>query len=258
MSLASRFFLPALCLLGLSVSPVAAQDRVLSFSVTGGAQVAPRYFGSNDLRIGPSGAVGFQGLRFGSVQLGDPDGPKLFAPGTELRGAFRFIPKREGARELQGMDDVKASFEVGLRAQHAAENWQVFTDLRYGVIGHKAIAGEVGANLIYRGANGFVLHGGPRAEFGNSRFARSYFGVTAAEANATGPNLTQFTPSGGFHSIGLELGAYQPLSDDWGVTGSLRFDRLRGGAAASPIVQQGRRDQVSAQIGLTRHFNLRF
>ncbi|MCC5964711.1 MAG: MipA/OmpV family protein [Natronohydrobacter sp.] len=244
--------------LGALALPAQAQNNALSFSLTGGAKVSPKYFGSSDYRVGPTGSIGFNGLSFGSVQIGDPDGPTQFAPGAALRGAFRFIPKREGKNELAGMEDVKASLEVGLRAHYTEEFWHVYADLRYGVIGHKAIAGEVGADLIWRDPSGLVLHGGPRAEFGNSRFNRTYFGVTAAEEAASGPALTRYTPSGGFHSVGLEIGAYQPLNADWGLTGAVRYDRLRGDAARSPIVQQGSRNQFSAEIGLTRHFNLRF
>lgn len=238
--------------------PAQAQERALSFSVTGGVTALPKYFGSSDYRLGPSGGFGFNALSFGAVQLGDSSGPTQFAPGAALRGSLRYIPKRKGENELLGMDDVKASLELGVRAQYTEEFWHVFADLRYGVIGHKAIAGEVGADLIWRAPSGLVLNAGPRAEFGNSRFNRTYFGVTAAEAAATGPALTQYTPSGGFNSIGLEIGAYQPLSADWGITGAVRYDRLRGDAARSPIVQQGSRNQFSAEIGLTRHFNLRF
>ncbi|TVQ01830.1 MAG: MipA/OmpV family protein [Roseinatronobacter sp.] len=238
--------------------PAFAQDRALSFSVTGGAGVSPSYFGADDHKIGPTGSFGFTGLRFGAVQLGDPDGPTQFAPGTGLRGAFRYIAKRKGKDELAGLEDVSAAIEVGVGLQHTADWWQVYGDLRYGVIGHKALAGELGMNLIYRGESGLVLHAGPRAEFGNARFARTYFGVTDAEATEAAFADAAYRPSGGFQSVGLEVGAYQPLSADWGVTGSLRYDRLRGDAAASPIVQQGQRNQISAQIGLTRHFNLRF
>lgn len=244
--------------LGALALPAQAQDRALSFSLTGGAQVAPKYFGSDSYSVGPSVSFASGGLRFGGFELGNTDGPVLFAPGTGIRGSFRYIAKRSGKDELDGLEDVKASVEAGIGLHHTTEFWQVYADLRYGVIGHKALAGKVGANLIYRGDSGLVLHAGPRAEFGDSRFARTYFGITAAEDNASAPNLTEYTPSGGFHSIGLEAGAYQPLNDDWGITGTLRYDRLRGDAARSPIVQQGSRNQISAQIGLTRHFNLRF
>jgi len=235
--------------------PAAAQDRALAFSLTGGVSVVPRYFGADSSRIAPSGSFGFTGLRFGTVQLGDPNDPRLFAPGTGVRGAFRYIPKREGKDELAGLKDVKAALELGLGLQHTSEHWQVYGTLRYGVIGHRAFAGEIGANALYRGGGGLIVHAGPRAEFGNARFMRTYFGITPAEAS---PALAVYRPGGGLYSVGVEIGAYQPLSANWGITGSVRYDRLRGDAAASPIVRQGRRNQLTATIGLTRHFNLRF
>lgn len=240
----------------LCATPVVAQDDVLAFSVTGGARVAPDYFGASGRSVSPAIGFGFQGLQFGGTELGDPEGPKVFAPGAGLRGSFRFIGEREGVKALAGLNKVDAALELGLGVHYTSDIWQVFADLRYGVVGHKGITGELGANLIYRAPNGLVLNAGPRAEFGSSRFTNTYFGVTAAESGPSG--LAAYTASGGVYSVGLELGAYQPLSDDWGITGLVRYDRLRGDAAGSPIVQQGSRDQVSAEIGLTRHFNLRF
>jgi outer membrane scaffolding protein for murein synthesis (MipA/OmpV family) len=246
----------ALAVVAANALPVAAQERGLSFSLTGGVKLAPDYFGASDTQIGPSGLFGFSGLAIGPARIGSLDGPVQFAPGAGLRGAFRYIPKREGRDELAGLEDVKAALELGFGVHYTEEFWQVFADLRYGAIGHRGFAGELGANAIYRGPNGLVIHGGPRAEFGDRRFSQTYFGVTPAESLASG--LTAFSPGGGFHSLGVEIGAYQALSDDWGVTGRLRFDRLRGDAGASPIVGQGQRNQFTAEIGLTRHFNLRF
>jgi MipA family protein len=251
-----RFALAAtLCTAALLSQPATAQDRAFAFSLTGGVSAVPSYFGAESYRVAPSGSFGFTGLRFGNVQLGNPDDPRLFAPGTGLRGAFRYIPRREGADELAGLNDVNAALELGLGLQHTSEFWQVYGTLRYGVVGHGAFAGEIGANALYRGRGGLVVHAGPRAELGNARFMRTYFGITPAEAS---PALAAYRPGGGLYSIGVEIGAYQPLSANWGITGSVRYDRLRGDAAASPIVRQGRRNQLTATIGLTRHFNLRF
>ncbi len=243
---------------GLIALPAVAQESGLSFSITGGAAVSPDYFGSNSHSVRPTGGFGFNGLRFGALSFGALRAVEEFEPGGGFYGTFRFIGKREGKDELEGLEDVKASVEIGIGAQYTEEFWQVYGEMRYGVIGHKGVAGEFGANVIYRGESGLVLNAGPRAEFGNGRFHRTYFGVTEEEEIASGGNLTEFTPSAGFKSIGVEVGAFQPLSADWGLSGSVRFDRLRGDAASSPIVQQGARNQISAEIGLTRHFNLRF
>ncbi len=242
----------------LLTPPAAAQERVLAFSVTGGASVSPSYFGAANRKTAPTASFGFNGMRFGALQFGDPDGPTQFAPGSGLRGAFRYIAKREGTDNLDGMKDVDAAIELGVGLHHTNDWWQVYGDLRFGIVGHKGFAGELGGNLIYRGETGLVLHAGPRVEFGNARFARTYFGVTTDEATASDSIFSRYAPGGGVHSVGVELGAYQPLNADWGVTGTLRYDLLRGVAADSPIVKQGQRPQISAQMGLTRHFNLRF
>lgn len=240
----------------LSAQPALAQERVFAFSVTGGVAVTPEYFGADSVRLGPTGRFDFTALSLGALQLGDAQGERLFAPGSGLRGSFRYIRKREGRDELAGVEDVKAALELGLGLHHTTENWQVFGQLRYGVIGHRAWTGEIGANAIWRDPGGLVLHAGPRVEFGDTRFMRTYFGVTPGEASASG--LAAYRPGRGAYSVGFEIGAYQPVSADWGVTASLRYDRLRGDAAGSPIVRQGSRDQLTARLGLTRHFNLRF
>ena len=240
----------------LLAPPATAQERLFAFALTGGGIVAPDYFGADSYRVGPSGSFAFTALRLGGLAVGDPLAPRVFAPGTGLRGSFRYIPRREGRDELAGLDDVRRSVELGLGLHHTTEFWQVYGELRYGAIGHRAFAGEIGANAIWRDSGGLVLHAGPRAEFGNRRFMRTYFGVTPAEAAASG--LGAFRPGSGAYSIGFEVGAFQPLSADWGITAALRYDRLRGDAARSPIVRQGSRDQLTARLGLTRHFNLRF
>jgi outer membrane protein len=243
-------------------APVMASDNVLSFSLTGGAQTLPRYLGSDDQRIAPWIGFGFQGLRLGNFELGTPDSQDAFAPGAGLRGAFSVLAARDGTGRLAGLNDIRAGVELGIGAHYTARDWQVYGEVRRGFRAHTGITGEVGANLILRPREGLTLHGGPRASFGSSRFAQTYFGVTGAEATAAtaagNPGLTAFTPSGGLHALGFEIGGYQAIGRDWGVSANIRYDQLRGDAARSPIVGQGSRDQFTAQIGLTRHFSLRF
>lgn len=250
----------ALCLsppaLAQEAAQETAQDRAFAFSLTAGAAYGPRYFGAESYDVTPGVMFRLTGLALGNLRLRDPDGPRLFAPGSGLRGALRVIGERKGSGALAGLDDLDSAVELGLGVHHTTQSWQVYGDLRYGIIGHHALAGEVGANVIHRAPSGLVLHAGPRAEFGSARFMRSYFGVTQDESAASG--LAAYRPGGGLQSLGAEIGVYQPLTADWGITGALRYDRLLGDAAASPIVQQGSRDQMTVNIGLTRHFDLRF
>lgn len=256
MSPSRSVFLVTACLAALTGQSATARDRVLAFSVTAGAIAQPEYFGADSFRFGPTARIGFTGLRVGSLQLRDPDGPREFAPGTRYRGAVQYIPDRDGRDELEGLSNVDASVELGLGLQHTRETWQVYGELRYGFIGHQAIAAEIGANAILRLEGGAVLHAGPRVELGNSRFMRTYFGVTDTEAARS--DLDAYTPSRALYSAGFEIGAYQPVGEDWGVTAIMRYDRLRGDASRSPIVDIGTENQWTATLGLAKHFNLRF
>lgn len=242
----------------VTAPPALAQQNSLSFSLRGGVVVLPEYFGSDSYRVGPTGGTGLSNLRIGPLALGDPGGPQHYATGPSVSGAFRAINRRRGKDELAGMENIKTSFEIGLRASYTEEFWNVFAELRYGVVGHTSFAGEVGADLLWRDPGGFILNAGPRAQFGSGRFNRTYFGVTEAEAADPRNSFDAFRPSSGFHKVGFEIGGYQPLGNDWALTAGVRYDRLRGDAARSPIVKQGSRDQFSGELGLMRHFNFRF
>ena len=109
------------CIAALTGQPAVAQDRVVAFSLTGGATAQPDYFGADSHYFAPTGRVGFTGLRVGDLQLLDPEGPREFVPGTFYRGALDFIPERDGRDELAGLDDVDASVELGLGLQHTRE-----------------------------------------------------------------------------------------------------------------------------------------
>lgn len=256
MSLFRFGIVAAVFALGLTGQPSLSQERAVAFSLNAGARVSPDYFGAESDRVTPNGRIGFTGLRIGGIQLRDPDGPREFAPGTFYRGALQFIPEREGKEELAGLNDVDAALELGLGLQHTRESWQAYGELRYGFFGHESVAAEIGLNAIFRGERGAILHAGPRLELGNSRFMRTYFGVSDSEAARS--TFEAFTPSRAIYATGFEIGAYQPVRGDWGITATVRYDRLRGDAADSPIVQQGTRNQWTATLGLTRYFNLRF
>lgn len=251
------------CALALTLAvPAQAQSNGLSFNLTGGAQALPSYLGSSEQRIAPWVAFGFQGLSFGALELGELDAQYPFAPGAGLRGAFRVLGARDATGNLAGLESIRTGIELGLGAHYTTTDWQVYGELRHGLRGHRGITGDLGANVFLRPAEGLTLHAGPRASFGNARFTRTYFGITAPEAAAAfaagNTGLTAYTPSGGLYSLGFEIGGYQAIGRDWGVSANIRYDQLRGDAGASPIVGQGQRGQVTAQFGLTRHFNLRF
>lgn len=238
--------------------PTFPQRPKLSFFIAGGGAVEPAYFGSDNYVLRPKFALGFGFLRlssgqsFGSEDLDDL--PTGFAP----RGSLRIISKRTAADnpELTGLDDVDLSIELGLGAAYRQRNFRVFADARYGIIGHQSWVGEFGADLIFYPNNRLTMTFGPRLLVGDSDFANTYFGVSAAESAASG--LAAFNAKGGVLSAGLELGAAYKINEDWGLTGAVQWNSLTNDAESSPITALGDPNQFTLRIGVVRRFTLNF
>jgi outer membrane protein len=229
----------------------------LGFTLGAGVAARPGYSGDEDVDLGPALDFELNYLRLGGLSFGDPD--PLFVPeGFGLSGSLRYLPERDASdySELRGLDDVDASLELGAGLSYATRDWRVFGNLRYGVIGHESLVGELGADAFLRPDDRWTFSAGPRLLFSSDDYASTYYGVSADEATASGGGLEAFDASGGLVSAGVELGASYRFNEDWGLEAALNYDRLQNDAADSPITTDD--DQLSAQIGITRRFTLGF
>jgi MipA family protein len=241
-----------------AAAPAVAQTPAAVVEIRGGLEVAPPYFGSEDMELGPDAALRFNyvrlpgGLEFGAVdRLGRP-------AGFGLQGSFRYIGERDtsGDAALGGLDPVDASLELGVGLGYQADDWRAFGAVRYGVLGHNAWVGEAGADALFHPSDELIINLGPRANFGSERFMQTYFGVSQEEA--AGSPIDDFSPSAGLYSVGLELGARYAFSPRWGLEGAATYDRLVEDAADSPVAQVGSRDQFGVRFGVTRTIRLGF
>jgi len=242
----------------VALLPVAAvaQDGV-AFTLGLGAALAPGYFGSDDYEIGPTGSLSLEHLRLGGFSLGSPD-PGEAREGFSVGGSFRLIGSREAADhpELTGLNDLDAAVELGLGLAYAGPGYRAFANLRYGVVGHESTVGEIGADAVVRASDRLTLNAGPRAFFGSDRYAATYFGVTPAEAAASG--LPAFAAQGGLLSAGVEIGAHYRIDENWGLKGAITYGRWMGDAADSPITGLGSRSHAGASLILTRRVQIGF
>ncbi len=265
----------------LAVLPtiVVAQDGSrLAFTLRGGVEVRPDYFGSDQLSVGPDLGLSLGYVSLGPLSFGDPElGPDPL--GFGLRGSFRLISSRssDNNEELEGLGDVDTSVEIGAGIAYTQPNWETFADLRFGVLGHGSLVADLGVDAIARPTDRLTLRAGPRLFLGSDGFASTYFGVTEAESEASlrsvphddgpedeliaghiilEPAFDPFEARGGMLSAGLEVAVEYRLSDFWGIEGGVRYDRLRGDAAQSPITAQD--DQLTGFLGVTRRLDVRF
>ncbi|MEL6682304.1 MAG: MipA/OmpV family protein [Pseudomonadota bacterium] len=242
-ALITLFCLPSLAL--------GQETNGVAFTLGVGAQSQPEYFGAENSRVGPTGSFELERLKLGSFNLGGQD-----SYGFGFGGSFRFIGPREADDypELDGLDDVDLAVEVGGGLEFNTPDYEVFAKLRYGVIGHEALVAEFGGDVFYRPTDQVTLSAGPRVLWGSDEFTQTYFGVTEAESVTSG--FDAFAPDAGIVSAGVAAEAKYQFNETWGVTGKMRYDRLRDDAAESPITQS--EDQLTGSLVLTRRISLGF
>ena len=82
---------------------------------------------------------------------------------------------------------------------------------------------------------------------------KTFYGIDAAQSAQSG--LAQYEAGSGFKHVGASLMADYSINRERAGFASLRYKRLVGDAADSPIVANfGDRDQVSAGIGIKYRF----
>ncbi len=191
---------------------------------------------------------------FGINFLGDDEG-------TSAGLALTASPRRRSRDLPPTFSTALSTVGFGVEAGGFVQSWvgdnlRLRAELRQGIGGHDALTGDVAADLVVRTPDdGLILTVGPRARWGSGGFTRTYFGVTAAEALATG--LTAYRPGSGLYAYGAVSSAHVHVTPSIGVYGYAGYERLTGDAARSPVVTQiGSRDQLSFGVGLSYRFSV--
>lgn len=223
-----------------------------------GIQAKPRYPGAADGKItflplvdvwrdGEPMTVETPDEAIGFALIGKRRGP--FAAGP----AMAFAPTRS-ASAIPGLPKIGFGVEAGAFAEvWPLKSLRLRAELRQGIGGHKALTGDLAADLVWRRGNeGPVFTAGPRLRWGSTRYNRSYFGVPQPGT----ANLAAFDPGSGIYAVGAQAGLRLPISRSVGLYGYAGYDRLTGRVADSPIVSAGSRDQLSGGLALTYRFGL--
>ncbi|KIN61974.1 MltA-interacting MipA family protein [Sulfitobacter noctilucicola] len=240
-----------------SALPLAAQERSFNFALGAAVTATPDYLGSGNREAGGKVIFKFGELNFGGRSFGTAIG-EVPDNGVSVGGAFRFLGERdaEDNPELAGLTDIDAAVELGLGVTYRQTNWLAFGEVRQGFGGHDGVTGTLGADLIMRPTDRWTVTAGPRLNLGNSNFANTYYGVSAADAGTSG--FGAFDAEGGLLGAGLQVGASYRMTEKWTMDWVLSYEKLMNDAADSPITMGGSEDQLNVSFGLSRAFTLRF
>ncbi len=213
-------------------------SKASSWSVTvgGGGAVAPRYEGSDRLEFlaQPIFHVSFDQDMFflGTRGIGI----------TPLRGknynialgfAYDFGRReKDDRRNLSGMGDVDGSGLGFLSGDYAFGMFSVGGNIK------SSFGGDYGttasANFAAQKKFGrFHAKGDLHLRLADTKHMKSYFGVNATQAAASGKNV--FAPDWGLKSLGLGIGMNYALTNSWSVNFATVTDWLVSDAADSPL-----------------------
>lgn len=155
---------------------------------------------------------------------------------------------------LRGLGDIDRALDAGGFVRFRKQGWQASVDVRQNVTDT-----DQGATVNFSAGHGVPLSQKLRlranldATWASSDYMKTFYGVDALQSAQSG--IAQYEAGSGLKHVGASLMADYSISREWAGFASLRYKRLLGDAADSPIVTNfGEKDQVSASIGIKYRF----
>ncbi|MEM9799898.1 MAG: MipA/OmpV family protein [Planctomycetota bacterium] len=242
-------------------------DSATSLFVVAGPGLNPAFEGADTYQPIP-----FTVLRFGrpsyAIETEGLDGrvdvvPRDWNTGWGFGPSFAFRLAREDTDDaaLDQLETIDTAVEVGGFVRYVAKPGWLAQDsletrltVNADVTGtHDGVVAQLESDYAWFPKQNIRYSVGLRASSASGAFMDTYFGVTPEGSAASG--LDAFDPSGGIRSVGAQASALFLFSENHGIFGLLRYDRLIGDAADSPIVQDvGSEDQILVGVGYTYRF----
>lgn len=256
---------------GISAAQGQPANEDWALTVGTGALYSPSYEGDNDysLSILPNVQLKYGDRFFASVQEGVGynaiNNDRLRAgPIARVRfsrdesGDQTFAITGGETDDLRGLGDVDTSIELGGFVDYDLGSLKLGAELRQAVSGHDGLVADLGAR--WSGVSTMlgpplIWSVGPRLRLTDDQYTSTYFGVTPAQAIASG--LPEYEAGGGLYSYGAGATAILPLTRDgaWSAVFLAGYDRLAGDAADGPLVQlRGDEDQATFGVFISYTF----
>lgn len=256
----------ALCL-PVQAQSVSQEPAEPAYGLSGriglGVATTPTYEGSPNRRTlaGPDLTLSYRSRDWGTVEFGQRG---LFWTAVEA-GRFKFAvvaqfdPGRKdrdtsalnptpGDKRLAGMGNVRSSTEAGVGVGYGP----VMLVARQALSerGAKGTQADLTVEIPWSLSHRLSLRSALVATWADRDTMQTYFGVTAAQAQAT--SFAVYTPKSGLRKVEVSVGAEYTVASSWKLQANVGFTRLGDDAAASPLV--GRRHGASAALAVAYAF----
>ncbi|MDD2775615.1 MAG: MipA/OmpV family protein [Gallionella sp.] len=214
----------------------------------GGIASAPRYEGSatNRLRFIP-----LINVQNGHFFAGTTRGIGYdFSDDKNLQYGLRLTLapyRRQNAdAHLNGMGDIGTTGELGGFLNARFSPWYVNSSLAASSHGTRL---ELGAGYETRLSAVDQLRAGVDVNWANNKYMQTYFGVTAAQAAASGGVLTAFNASSGIKDYAAKVNWTHNYSKAWFSNAGITVKQLSGSAQNSPLTMRRSANSLSFVVG---------
>ncbi len=244
-----------LALVFAGAMPAFAQDTAvsgissISFDVGLGAISRPKYYGADETHVEAWGTVR-------DLEISGFGGRSSEDNGFSILPNLNTIGPREEDDDdhLRGMDDISRAYEAGVKVAYHYGETTGYATVRKGFGGHHGVVGEFGADYRFKPAEHWTMWVGAEAKYGDSKFNDTYFGVTEGESVTSG--YDEYKPGGGINAASARFEARYSLTDSTAVIGEVKYTRLLGDSADSPLVEK--KSQPSIRLGVIHRLNFNF
>ena len=204
-----------------------------------GVVVAPQYPGSRgELALPvPMVDIGYRNCLF----LNSEHGIGAYALNREDLQIGSSVWFRRGrfhdeSSRIAELGDIDNAVQAQIFARYRLGSFELGTTFARDFGGSSGLTIDTSALWRLQLSPQFQMTVGGRATYGNDRTMQSWFGVTAAQARASG--LSEYSPGSGFASAGPTASLNYALSANWTLIARLTESILTSKASASPIVQR--------------------
>ncbi|MCS0496961.1 MipA/OmpV family protein [Ancylobacter sp. MQZ15Z-1] len=227
-----------------------ANQRLAEWKVIlgGGAMIAPKYEGSNELDVQP---IPFFAASFGEWVKVDPRAVSISL--YEL-GNLRFSGqvgydrgrKEDDSDKLRGLGDIDVGAVVGGTVQFGTDPFDFYASFSQIIGGSDGIEVTFGGDFAQT-IDRFRLSAGLSTTWADGDYMQTFFGVTPEQSARSG--LPAYSIGAGFKRVDLDLAVTYAVSEHWVVRGQVGLGYLLGDVADSPIVQEEFQPSVTFAVG---------
>ncbi|MGG6175933.1 MipA/OmpV family protein [Pantoea allii] len=237
--------------LALLATPIlaAAQNQDNALTLGGGANVTPRYSGSDKSRVTTAMVLdytmanGFFASSTRGIGYGNNIGKFDYNAALSYRAGRKdhdvdSDSLSDGSDYLRGMGDVKGSALGVFGLGYGVADWlnlQLRAEVPFSERNNGA-ALHFGINSpLYTSPNNTVTLA-LTGSWGTDKYMQTYYGVSASQSAAS--RFTRYDAGAGVYAWSMNLDWTHKFNEDWSVVAAAGVTQLTGDARNSPIVQR--------------------